>query len=111
MNFGIFLQWENSWTGSMVRWTGWCSRVHGVLGGSIDIRATAQLGPMWQRHERGGVAVGVHKPEEKVPFGEYSKASRAGWPSGEAAAGREEWANVSRLGPVQPDPKKNSNGN
>jgi hypothetical protein len=31
---------------------------------------------MTATRERGGV---VHKPEEKAPFGKYTKASRAGW--------------------------------
>jgi hypothetical protein len=31
-----------------------------------------------QERERG-VTVGMHKPEEKAPFGEYDKACRGGW--------------------------------
>jgi hypothetical protein len=34
---------------------------------------------MSAREERESATAGMHKPEEKVPFGECAKASRANW--------------------------------
>jgi hypothetical protein len=50
------------------------------LNGARGGRERRQVGTAWQRHEREreGAIAGMHKREEKAPFGKDAKASWAG---------------------------------
>jgi hypothetical protein len=55
---------------------------------------------MSAREERESATAGMHKPEEKVPFGECAKASRANWTKQGRRQPEGWWTDVVKLGRI-----------
>jgi hypothetical protein len=56
---------------------------------------------MSTKEERECATAGMDKPEEKAPFGECAKASRADWAGRGRRRPGESWANAVKLGQIQ----------